>query len=91
MRHAHRFLHGHYARLEPFAQTDDEVQQRYLKILRNQDRFWVDADGQPVREAYKWVKRMARNPPEWGKNSVIGAVASWLRRTQWQRPERLAR
>ena len=49
MRHARRFLHGRYARLEPFAQTDDVVQQLYLKILQNQDRFWVNADGQPVR------------------------------------------
>ena len=48
-RHARRLLHGRYARLEPFAQTDDVVQQLYLKILRNQDRFWVNADGQPVR------------------------------------------
>jgi RNA polymerase sigma-70 factor (ECF subfamily) len=49
MRHARRFLHGRYARLEPFAQTDDIVQQLYVKILRNQDRFWVNADGEPVR------------------------------------------
>jgi RNA polymerase sigma factor (sigma-70 family) len=48
-RHARRLLHGRYARLEPFAQTDDVVQQLYLKILRNQDRFWVNADGRPVR------------------------------------------
>ena len=39
MRHARRFLHGRYARPEPFAQTDDVVQQLYLKILRNQDRM----------------------------------------------------
>ena len=39
MDHDRRFLHGSYARLEPFAQTDDIVQQLYLKILRNQDRF----------------------------------------------------
>jgi RNA polymerase sigma factor (sigma-70 family) len=49
MSHARRFLHGRYARLEPFAQTDDVVQQLYLKILRNQDRFWVNAQGEPVR------------------------------------------
>jgi RNA polymerase sigma factor (sigma-70 family) len=49
MRHARRFLHGRYARLEPFAQTDDVVQQLYLKILQNQDRFWVNADGEPIR------------------------------------------
>src|SRR5262245_25498414 len=49
MRHARRFLHGHYARLEPFAQTDDVVQHLYLKILHNQDRFWVNARGEPVR------------------------------------------
>jgi RNA polymerase sigma factor (sigma-70 family) len=48
MRHARRFLHGRYARLEPFAQTDDVVQQLYLKILQNQDRFWVNAHGEPV-------------------------------------------
>ena len=47
--HARHFLHGRYARLEPFAQTDDIVQQLLLKILQNQDRFWVNADGQPVR------------------------------------------
>ena len=39
MRHARLLLHGRYARLEPFAQTDDVVQQLYLKILQNQDRF----------------------------------------------------
>jgi RNA polymerase sigma factor (sigma-70 family) len=49
MSHARRFLHGRYARLEPFAQTDDVVQQLYIKILRNQERFWVKADGEPVR------------------------------------------
>jgi RNA polymerase sigma factor (sigma-70 family) len=49
MRHARRFLHGRYVRLEPFAQTDDVVQQLYLKILRNQDRFWVNARGEPLR------------------------------------------
>ena len=37
-RHARTLLHGRYARLEPFAQTDDVVQQLYLKILQNQDR-----------------------------------------------------
>jgi RNA polymerase sigma-70 factor (ECF subfamily) len=47
-RHARRLLHGRYARLEPSAQTDDVVQQLYLKILRNQDRFWVNADGEPM-------------------------------------------
>ena len=46
--HARRFLHGRYARLEPLAQTDDVVQQLYVKILQNEDRFWVNADGQPV-------------------------------------------
>ena len=46
MRHARLFLHGRYARLEPFAQTDDVVQQLYLKILQNQDRFWVNARGE---------------------------------------------
>jgi RNA polymerase sigma-70 factor (ECF subfamily) len=49
MRHARRFLHGRYARLESFAETDDVVQQLYLKILQNQDRFWVNSDGEPVR------------------------------------------
>jgi RNA polymerase sigma-70 factor (ECF subfamily) len=49
MRHARRFLHGPFARLDPFAQTDDVVQQLYLKILQNQDRFWVNADGEPMR------------------------------------------
>jgi RNA polymerase sigma factor (sigma-70 family) len=49
MHHARRLLHGRYARLEPFAQTDDIVQQLYLKILQHQDRFWVNALGEPVR------------------------------------------
>jgi RNA polymerase sigma-70 factor (ECF subfamily) len=49
LRHARHFLHGRYARLEPFAQTDDVVQQLYIKILQNQDRFWVNADGEPMR------------------------------------------
>ena len=49
MRHARCFLHGSYARLEPFAQTDDVVQQLYLKILQHQDRFWVNARGEPVQ------------------------------------------
>jgi RNA polymerase sigma factor (sigma-70 family) len=48
MRHAHHLLHGPYARLEGFERTDDVVQQLYLKILENQDRFWVNADGTPV-------------------------------------------
>jgi RNA polymerase sigma factor (sigma-70 family) len=49
MRHAHQLLHGPYARLEGFERTDDVVQQLYLKILESQDRFWVNADGTPVR------------------------------------------
>ena len=49
MHHARLLLHGRYARLEPFAQTDDVVQQLYLKILQHQDRFWVNARGEPVR------------------------------------------
>src|SRR5262245_3419832 len=49
MRHARRFLHGGYARLEPFEQTDDVVQELYVKILQNQDRFWVNARGETVR------------------------------------------
>jgi RNA polymerase sigma factor (sigma-70 family) len=49
MRHARRHLHGTHARLEPFEQTDDVVQQLYVKILQNQDRFWVNSHGQPVR------------------------------------------
>jgi RNA polymerase sigma-70 factor (ECF subfamily) len=49
MCHARRFLHGRYARLEPFAQTDDVVQQLYVKILQQQDRFWVNAHGEPIR------------------------------------------
>ena len=48
MRHARRFLHGSYERLERFEQTDDVVQELYLKILQHQDRFWVNADGEPV-------------------------------------------
>lgn len=48
VRHARHLLHGRYARLEPFAQTDDVVQQLYIKILQNQDRFWVNAQGEPV-------------------------------------------
>ena len=47
--HARPLLHGRYARLEPFAQTDDVVQQLYLKILQNQDRFWVNSRGEPVQ------------------------------------------
>ena len=48
MAHARRLLHGRYARLEAFAQTDDVVQQLFLKILRQQDRFWVNAHGEPL-------------------------------------------
>jgi RNA polymerase sigma-70 factor (ECF subfamily) len=47
--HARRFLHGRYTRLEPFAQTDDVVQQLYVKIIQNQDRFWHNARGEPVQ------------------------------------------
>jgi RNA polymerase sigma-70 factor (ECF subfamily) len=57
MHHARRFLHGRYARLEPFAQTEDVVQQLYLKILRNQDRFWVNTDGEPVRNLAEFFGR----------------------------------
>ena len=57
MRHARRFLHGRYVRLAPFEQTDDVVQQLYLKILQNQDRFWVNADGEPVRNLAEFFGR----------------------------------
>ena len=53
--HARRFLHGRYARLEPFAQTDDVVQQLYLDPaalanLPEAERqawlaFWQDVEG----------------------------------------------
>jgi RNA polymerase sigma-70 factor (ECF subfamily) len=49
MRRARHFLHGRYARLEPLAQTDDVVQQLYVKILQNEDRFWLNAGGEPIR------------------------------------------
>jgi DNA-directed RNA polymerase specialized sigma24 family protein len=62
-RHARRLLHGRYARLGPLAQTDDIVQQLYLKILHNQDRFWVNADGGPVRSLAEF----------------FGHAAAWLR------------
>ena len=39
MRHARRHLHGRHARLEPFEQTDDVVQQLYVKILQNQEQL----------------------------------------------------
>jgi RNA polymerase sigma-70 factor (ECF subfamily) len=57
MRHARRFLHGRYARLEPLAQTDDVVQELYVKILQNQDRFWVNAQGAPVRTLAEFFGR----------------------------------
>src|SRR5262245_58555585 len=63
---ARRHLHGGHAGLEPFAQTDDLVQQLYVKILQNQDRFWVNADGAPVRtlaeffgHASAWMRDVA--------------------------------
>ena len=63
MGHARGFLHGRYARLEPFAQTDDVVQQLYIKILQNQDRFWVNARGEPVRSLAEF----------------LGHTSAWLR------------
>jgi DNA-directed RNA polymerase specialized sigma24 family protein len=57
MRHARRFLHGRYARLEALAQTDDVVQQLYVKILQNPDRFWVNARGEPVRSLAEFFGR----------------------------------
>jgi RNA polymerase sigma-70 factor (ECF subfamily) len=56
-RHARRLLHGQYARLEPFEQTDDVVQQLYLKVLLNQDRFWVNAEGKSVRTLAEFFGR----------------------------------
>jgi RNA polymerase sigma factor (sigma-70 family) len=61
--HARRLLHGRYARLEPFAQTDDVVQQLYVKILLNQDRFWVNSRGEPVRSLAEF----------------FGHTAAWMR------------
>ena len=57
LRHARRFLHGSYARLGPFEQTDDVVQQLYLKILQHQDRFWVNAGGEPMRTLAEFFGR----------------------------------
>jgi RNA polymerase sigma-70 factor (ECF subfamily) len=57
MRHARRFLHGRYVRLERFEQTDDVVQELYLKILREQDRLWVNAQGTPVRTLAEFLGR----------------------------------
>jgi DNA-directed RNA polymerase specialized sigma24 family protein len=56
-RHARRPLHGPYARLGPLAQTDDVVQQRYLKALRDQGRFWANPGGQPVRALAEFFGR----------------------------------
>jgi RNA polymerase sigma factor (sigma-70 family) len=33
------------------------VQQLYVKILREQDRFWVNADGEPVRSLAEFFRR----------------------------------
>jgi RNA polymerase sigma factor (sigma-70 family) len=57
MRHARRYLHGPFARLERFEQTDDVVQQLYIKILQNQDRFWVNSEGKPVRTLAEFFGR----------------------------------
>jgi RNA polymerase sigma-70 factor (ECF subfamily) len=57
MRHARRFLHGRYTRLVPFEQTDDVVQELYLKILHQQDRFWVNAAGAPVHTLAEFFGR----------------------------------
>jgi RNA polymerase sigma-70 factor (ECF subfamily) len=59
MRHARRHLHGRFARLAPFEQTDDVVQQLYLKLLQNQDRFWVNARGEPVRSLAEYFGHTA--------------------------------
>ena len=63
MRHARRHLHGRHARLEAFEQTDDVVQQLYVKILQNQDRFWVNARGEPVQSLAE----------------LFGHTSAWLR------------
>ena len=52
--HPRHFLHGPFARLEPFTQTDDVVQQLLVKILRQQDRFWVPADGRRACVKLAW-------------------------------------
>src|SRR5262245_60617156 len=57
MRHARCLLHGRYARLEPFAQTDDVVQQLYVKVIQEQDRFWANADGEPVQTLAEFFGR----------------------------------
>jgi RNA polymerase sigma factor (sigma-70 family) len=83
MRHARRLLHGGHARLEPLAQTDDIVQQLYVKNLQNQDRFWVDADGQPLRSlaaffghSLAWVRDVLRDllRKEYGRGDDRPAV-----------------
>src|SRR5262245_20264497 len=83
LRHARRLLHGRYARLEPFAQTDDIVQQLYVKILQHQDRFWVNADGEPVQtlaeffgHASAWMRDVlsARRRKRYGRDASRPAV-----------------
>jgi DNA-directed RNA polymerase specialized sigma24 family protein len=63
LHHARRLLHGRYARLEPLAQTDDVVQHLYVKILQNQGRFWVNADGEAVN----------------ARAEFFGHASAWLR------------
>jgi RNA polymerase sigma-70 factor (ECF subfamily) len=59
MHHARRHLHGRFGRLVPFEQTDDVVQQLYVKLLENQDRFWVNARGEPVRSPAEYFGHTA--------------------------------
>jgi RNA polymerase sigma-70 factor (ECF subfamily) len=83
LHHARRFLHGRYARLEPFAQTDDIVQHLYVKILQHQDRFWVNAHGEPVNSlaeffghASAWMRDVLCDQlrKEYGRNDNRPAV-----------------
>jgi hypothetical protein len=74
MRHARRHLHGSHARLEPFEQTDDVVQQLYVKILQNQERFWVNAHGQPVRTLAEFFGHSSAG--ETGRPTMVATIIS---------------
>src|SRR4051812_46565251 len=76
MRHARRHLHGSHALLEPFEQTDDVVQQLYLKILQNQGRFWINAHGQPVRSLAEFFGHTSA----WMRDVLSDLLRKWYGR-----------
>ncbi len=57
---AGRMLHGSFARVEAFEQTDDVMQSVFLRLLKSWDGVLAGDDGRPLADAAVYLSRVSR-------------------------------